>query len=134
MKVMMVFTMLLFAGEAGTVTAQNPVPNGMWGGEGIELIVTAKGAKIDYGCDSGTVDERLRPDSRGRFSARGTHAFGRGGPRQPGDPTPVPHEARYEGVRKGDTLELTVLLPDLKRNLGGFTLHLGRRPTLERCG
>lgn len=134
MKGMLVFTVLLFACQAGTQTAQQPVPNGVWGGNGIQLTVTAKGASIDYGCDSGTIDERLRLDSRGRFFARGTHMFGRGGPRQPGDPGPKPREARYEGVRKGDTLELTVLLLELNRKLGEFTVELGRRPTLERCG
>jgi hypothetical protein len=134
MKVMLVLTMLLFACQVGTQTAQQTVPNGVWGGNGIQLTVTAKGAVIDYGCDSGTIDERLRPDSRGRFSARGTHAFGRGGPRQPGDPAPKPREARYEGVRKGSTLELTVLIPDLNRKLGEFTMRLGQRPILERCG
>ena len=134
MKVMLVFAMSLFACQVGTQTAQQPVPNGVWGGKGIQLTVTEKGAGIDYGCDSGTIDERLQPDSRGRFSARGTHLFGRGGPRQPGDPGPKPREARYEGVQKGNTLELTVLLPDLNRKLGEFTVQLGQRPTLERCG
>ena len=134
MKVMLVLTMTLFACQVGTQTAQEPVPTGVWGGKGIQLTVTAKGAAIDYGCDSGTIDERLRPDSRKRFTARGTHVFGRGGPRQPGDSVPKPREARYEGVRKGDTLELTVLLPDLNRKLGKFTVQLGQRATLERCG
>jgi len=134
MKVMLVLTISLLACQVGTPKAQQPVPNGVWGGNGIQLTVTAKGAVIDYGCDSGTIDEQLRPDSRGRFSARGTHMFGRGGPRQPGDPAPKPREARYEGMRKGNTLELTVLLPDLNRKPGEFTVQLGQRPTLERCG
>src|SRR5688572_25364013 len=120
MKVMSIFVMSLFACHVGTQTAQEPVPTGVWGGKGIQLTVTAKGGAIDYGCDSGTIDEPLRSDSRGKFSARGSHAFGRGGPRQPGDPAPKPREARYEGVRKGDTLQLTVVLPELNRKLGEF--------------
>ena len=110
------------------------MPAGVWGGKGIQLTVTENGAGIDYGCDSGTIDERLRTDSRGKFFARGTHAFGRGGPRHEGDPARKPRQARYEGVRTGDKLELKVLLPELNRNLGKFTLQLGQRPTLERCG
>ena len=133
-KVILFLAMSLFACEVEKQTAQQSVPNGVWGGKGIQLTVTAKGVGIDYGCDSGTIDGPLRSDSRGRFSARGTHVFGRGGPRQPGDPAPKPREARYVGVLKGNTLELTVLLPDLNRKLGEFTVHLGHRPTLERCG
>lgn len=134
MKFATIVVISLFASNLGTASAQGPVPTGVWGGKGIELTVTANGARIDYGCDSGTIDGRLHADSRGKFVARGTHAFGRGGPRNPGDPAPKPHQARYEGVRKGDKLELTVLLPELNRNLGKFTLHRGQRPTLERCG
>jgi hypothetical protein len=134
MKIMSAIVISLFACQAGTQIAQEPVPTGVWGGVGIQLTVTVKGAAIDYGCDSGAIDEQLRADSRGKFSARGTHVFGRGGPRQPGDPHPKPHHARYEGIRNGDALQLKVLLPDLNRNLGEFTLRLGQRPTLERCG
>jgi len=134
MKFAAVLLISLFACNVGTPSAQEPVPTGVWGGKGIQLTVTADGAGVDYGCDSGTIDERLQQDSHGKFSARGTHVFGSGGPRNPGDPAPKPRQARYEGVRKGGKLELTVLLPELNRNLGKFTLELGKHPTLERCG
>lgn len=134
MKFSTVLMISLFACNLGTPSAQKPVAMGVWGGKGIEMTVTANGARIDYGCDSGTIDGRLRSDPRGRFFARGTHAFGRGGPRKPGDPAPRARQARYEGVRNGDKLELTVLLPELNRNLGKFILRLGQRATLERCG
>ena len=134
MKFATVLLISLFACNPGTQIAQETVPLGLWGGKGIQLTVTENGAAIDYGCDSGTIEGRLQSDSRGKFSARGTHVFGEGGPRNPGDPAPKPRQARYEGVRKGDKLELTVLLPELNRNLGKFTLQLRERPTLERCG
>ena len=134
MKFATVLLISLFACNVGTPSAQEPVPTGVWGGKGIQLTVTSNGAAVDYGCDSGTIEGRLKSDSHGKFSARGTHVFGRGGPRKQGDPAPKPRQARYEGVRNGDKLELTVLLPELDRNLGKFTLRLGERPTLERCG
>ena len=134
MKFVTVLLISLFACNPGTPSAQEPVPTGVWGGKGIQLTVTADGAGIDYGCDSGTIDEKLVADSYGKFRARGTHVFGTGGPRKPGDPAPKPREARYEGVRNGDKLELSVQLPELNRSLGKFTLQLGQRPTLERCG
>jgi hypothetical protein len=134
MKLTAFLMILLFACNLATTNGQQPVRNGVWGGKGIQLTVTAKGAAIDYGCDSGTIDGRLRTDSSGKFRARGTHAFGRGGPRGPGAAAPKPREAVYEGVIRGKRLELTVLLPELNRNLGKFSLQLGQRPTLERCG
>jgi hypothetical protein len=134
MKFATILLLSLFACNLETPSAQEPVPTGLWGGKGMQLTVTANGAEIDYGCDSGTIEGRLRTDSHGKFSVRGTHLFGSGGPRQPGQPAPKPREARYEGVRNGDKLELTVLLPELNRNLGKFTLQRGQRPTLERCG
>ena len=123
----------LFACNPGAPSAQDPVATGVWGGKAIQLTVKDNGAAIDYGCDSGTIDGRIQPDSHGKFVARGTHVFGHGGPSVQGE-SAKPHQARYEGVRTGDKLELTVLLPDLNRNLGKFTLQLGQRPTLERCG
>jgi hypothetical protein len=134
MKIISVIVISLIVCQPKTLPAQKPVPNGVWGGVGIQLTVTPRGAAVDYGCDSGVIDERLLTDSRGKFSARGAHVFGSGGPRQPGDQVPKSRQARYEGMRKGDTLQLTVLLPDLNRKLGEFKVRIGQRPTLERCG
>lgn len=134
MKFVVLVLISFFACQVGTESSGDLVPTGVWGGKGIQLTVTEKGAVIDYGCDSGTIDGRLKTDARGRFVANGTHVFGTGGPRHPGDPGPKAHQARYEGLRSGDKLELTVALPELNRTLGTFTLRLGQRPTLERCG
>lgn len=134
MKFVILVLISFFACQVGNDSAGDNVPTGVWGGKGIQLTVTDKGAVIDYGCDSGTIDERLKTDPRGRFVTNGKHVFGTGGPRNPGDTEPKSHRARYEGMRSGDKLELTVELPDLNRNLGKFTVQLGQRPTLERCG
>ena len=115
-------------------SSQATLPTGIWGGQGIELTVTDDGARVDYGCDAGTIDTRVQLDSSGKFTARGTHKFGQGGPRQHGDPAVKIHKASFEGIHEGKTLRLTVLLPDLERKLGDFALQLGRRAVLERCG
>jgi hypothetical protein len=116
-------------------SAQTPVPGGVWGGKGIQLTVTAAGATIDYGCDTATIDERLLlSGSSGKFTARGTHSFGRGGPRHPDDRASKGHRARYEGTLNGSSMRLSVFLPDLDRRVGEFTLQLGQRAALERCG
>ena len=112
----------------------DPVPTGVWGGTGIQMTVNADNARIDYGCDFGTIDQRLSVDNAGNFHAKGTHSFGRGGPRQSGETGPKPREARFVGNLKGNTLQVTVELVDLDRKLGPFTLKLGANPILDRCG
>jgi len=109
------------------------VRQGVWGGDGIQMTVTATGASIDYGCDAGTVDEPLTFDLNERFSLQGTYAFGRGGPREAGDPPSKLHAARYEGTSDGRRLTLTVVLPDLARMAGEYRLEFGRQGSLDRC-
>jgi hypothetical protein len=105
----------------------------VWGGEGIRMTVTATGATIDYGCAVGAINEQLVVDQSGGFTARGTHSFGRGGPREPGDPPLRVHPARYEGTTDGKTMQLAVFLPELSRKVGEFLLERGRPPSLDRC-
>jgi hypothetical protein len=123
-------------GLSGTAFQQRltPVPEGVWGGRGIQVTVRSADAVVDYGCDSGTISERLAADEDGRFAANGSHSFGRGGPRNEGEPPPAPRAARYEGSLKDGEMRLTVSLPELGRTVGEFTLRLGERPVLERCG
>ena len=127
---------LLIAISSGIrpVSAQSPAPTGVWGGKGIQLTVTAKGATISYDCDTGVIDGPLLIEPSGKFLAHGTHTFGRGGPRPPGAAARRTHDARYQGVVDDGRMRLTVTLPDLQRKLGDFTLELGRRAILERCG
>lgn len=128
--------LLFFALNAHLKTQSDAkaVPIGVWGGKGIRLTVTGAGATVSYDCDAGTIVEPLLTNRSGAFLARGTHTFGRGGPRGPGAPPPRRHNASYQGVLDGDMMRLTVSLPDLGRTLGEFTLELGRRAVLERCG
>jgi hypothetical protein len=97
------------------------------------MTVTADGATLDYGCDTGSIDQPLGIDDRQQFSARGTHSFGRGGPSQQDDPPLRRHFATYEGTVNGSTMRLNVVLPDLSRRIGEFQLERGRQPSLERC-
>jgi hypothetical protein len=121
-------------GCSGRVTGPSTVlAPGVWGGDGILMAVTAQGATIDYGCDTGTIDEPVVFDQSGRFSARGSYSFGRGGPIEPGEPPARVHPARYDGTASGKRVQLTVVLPELTRRVGDFTLELGGEPLLDRC-
>jgi hypothetical protein len=134
MKFAAVLFIALFQCNGGTPTLQDLVPTGTWGGKGIQLEVKEDGAKVDYGCDSGTIEGKVKTDARGNFVVHGTHVFGRGGPRNAGEPARKSHQARYEGVLNGDKMELKVRLPELDRDVGEFSLQHDRRPILERCG
>ena len=118
---------------AYSLPVQTPVPASVWGGKGLQLTITATGAMLDYGCDSGSITEPLFADATGKFVAHGMHVFGVGGPQQPGAPPRKQHKTRYEGVREGDTIRVTIVLVDLKRDVGSFTLVVAP-PSLERCG
>ena len=59
------------------------------GGEHIRMIVTEAGAKIEYDCALGTIDEALLLDEDNNFEAQGTHVYERGGPIRLGEPPPT---------------------------------------------
>lgn len=124
----------LLGAAVGAASEQSAVTTGKWGGDGIEITITASGARIQYDCAAGSVDEPIVVNRAGTFAARGTHAFGRGGPRNPGQPPPKRNPARYEGTLQGDVMQLKVSLPDLGRTVGEFTLRRGQRARLDRCG
>jgi hypothetical protein len=105
---------------------------GMWGGEHIGLEVTAQGGQVEYDCAHGTVDQRIVPDARGRFDARGTHVREHGGPVRR-DETADSHPARFVGEIRGDTMTLTVTESDTKEVVGTFTLVFGQRPRVMKC-
>jgi len=125
---MICLTLPFGIGCNGPTAPGDLVAQGVWGGQGIKLTVTAAGATADYGCDIGYIGEPLTLD-QSRFSAVGTYTYssslsGR---------AEQPHPARYEGTVNDTTMELTVYLVDLARTVGPFQLALGRPPVLARC-
>jgi hypothetical protein len=110
-----------------------PVPAGVWGGEHIRLVVTETGAEVEYDCAVGRVEGPLRRNPDGDFEAGGVHAFEEGGPRRLGDPAPAQHPVRYQGWTDGHHMRLTVTLSASGKEVGTFSLELGRPPLLEKC-
>jgi len=108
------------------------VPEGLWGGAGIRMQVTQQGAEIEYDCAHGTISERLRLDSDGRFRAAGTHLRDRPGPIRLGE-TRKGQPASYIGTVKGETMTLEVTLTAESENIGSFTLTKGREGRLRKC-
>ena len=133
-KLAALVVVIIYQCDLQAASSGDPVPTGVWGGTGIQMTVNADNARIDYGCDSGAIDQKLVVDHAGNFEAKGTHSFGRGGPRQSDEAGPKAREARFVGNIKENKMQVTVELVDLDRKLGPFTLKLGANPTLDRCG
>jgi hypothetical protein len=108
------------------------VAAGVWGGTGIRLDVTERGAAIEYDCAHGTIDEPLVVDRAGRISAQGTHVREHGGPIREDEPADR-HPARYSGQLDRDTLQLTVTLTDTRQELGSFKVTRGSPGRLLKC-
>lgn len=107
---------------------------GSWGGEHIRLDIAEAGAKVEFDCAFGTIDEPLVPDEKGAFVVLGTHAYESGGGRQPGELALKGSPASYRGWTDGSEMRLTVTLIDTGRVVGTFSLRQGRPPVLEKCG
>lgn len=107
------------------------VPAGRWGGDGVVVQVGEQGARLEFSCAHGTIDEPLAVDARGRFDLRGTYVNERGGPVRE-DEAPPPR-ARYVGELDGDRLRLSITLVQPERPVGAFTLTHGRAVRLVKC-
>jgi hypothetical protein len=96
------------------------------------MQVTSDGARLEYDCADGAIEEPLRPDGEGSFTAAGTHTPGHGGPIREGEILPS-FRARYEGRVKGDRMSLLVTLTETGTQLGSFELRRGSSGVLVRC-
>ena len=97
----------------------------------MRMVVGDAGARLEYDCANGTIDQAIVLDAKGRFTAKGSHSPQRGGPRREG-PTGVAR-ARYVGRVSGDTMRLTVTLDAGSQPVGEFTLTRGHDVLLTQC-
>lgn len=112
-------------------SAADRIAPGLWGGNHVRMIVTDAGARIEYDCATGTIDEPIVLDARGTFATTGSYIPEHGGPRRE-RPTAVAR-ARYTGRVDGDTMKLTVTLDTDKKPIGTFTLKRGDDVLLTKC-
>ena len=108
------------------------VLTGMWGGEHMRLEVSSSGARIEYDCAHGTIDQPMTLDSNGYFDVRGVHVKERGGPIRQGERSDA-LPARYTGRVQDQTMTITVMLTDSKEIAGTFTLSYGKTTRLRKC-
>ena len=125
--------LLVMAALAGCLEASVPeVVTGDWGGEHLGMLASTSGATLEYDCAAGKIAEPIRPDAAGRFRVTGEHYPGHGGPMRV-DEEQVKRPARYDGVVRGDVMDLTVTLTDSNTVVGRFTLVYGRSPFVFKC-
>lgn len=108
------------------------VPDGAWGGDHIALTVTAEGATLDFDCAHGSIAGPLALDAEGRLESSGIYVREGPGPVREGAETGRP--ARYSGRLEGTTLTLSITLTDRGQSAGAYTLELGRRARIRKCG
>jgi hypothetical protein len=112
--------------------AQHQVAAGKWGGQNVELDVTADGARLRFSCAQGDIEHPLTLDAEGRFSAKGTFVAGAMGPVREDDP-PKRRPAVYSGVVRDKVMTLTVTVTDDKAEGGTFELTQGEPGRIRRC-
>ena len=97
----------------------------------MRMAVTNEGARLEYDCGSGTIDEPIVLDRTGRFNAIGSHTSEHGGPRREGQSAVA--RARYVGRIRGNTMTLTVTLENPTQRVGVFTLTRNNDALLTKC-
>jgi hypothetical protein len=113
-----------------SATARAPLI-GKWGGDRVNLVLDARGGRLNYDCGSGVIQSPLKPDRRGNFVVKGTHSADMSGPMM-GDMVHSASPALYSGHVAGNILTLTV------RRVGAasgdtYTLKQGHQVKLIRC-
>lgn len=109
------------------------LPPGIWGGDGVNLIVTPDTGRVELTCASGWLPVPVRLDALGRFSVAGSYRF-EGGP--VGAPVPARWTGRLVDSAGGSQISLTVVVsaPDQPSvTLGPYHLLEGRRVTTFFC-
>lgn len=121
---------LLFAlAFAGVTTAPQTT---VWGGDHVEMEVTGGGARLEFDCAHGTIDEPLRVDAKGAFRAKGTFTPERSGPSRDGDASPIA-KAIYSGTLKDDAMTLRVVVDGQDGPGTTYELVRGRPGNVRKC-
>jgi len=104
---------------------------GLWGGAHVRMVVDRSGARLEFDCAEGTIDQPINVDARGRFAVRGSFTQEHGGPRR--EDQVARARARFVGQVSGDAMKLTVTLESSKQPIGVFSMTRGNDPLLTKC-
>jgi hypothetical protein len=116
--------------SGGALQAQ-PSLVGKWGGQHLAVVVAATRATLEFDCAHGQIDQALRPDQNGRFTARGSFTPEKGGPVGAGGPPPS-QPALYTGQVRGNRMTITTKLHP-SRSVGPYSVIRDQLPRLVKC-
>ena len=103
-----------------------------WGGDHIEMEITADGARLEFDCATGAIGERVNPDGHGAFKVKGTFT-----PESPGpvrdDAVPRALKATYSGTIKDDAMSLRLEIEGEEGPGRTFSLVRDRPGNVRKC-
>jgi hypothetical protein len=126
------FTRTALADTSQSKPGESPksVSAGVWGGQSLNLEVTAQGAILEFDCATGKILEPIVLDANGKFRAAGKFQT-EGGPVRK-DQMSNGQDVVFSGVVQGDTMQLEFTLA-ADKSPEKFTLVRGQTGRLHRC-
>ena len=133
----------LCSARQGTPGPQ-PLSAGLWGGRGVTLEVSAAGAKLEFDCAHGSINEPIRMSPEGIFDLSGSYQPETGGPERAvtaasedgqtsrHDQTSTRMSARFLGQVNADRMTLKIV-GEGGKDLGSYHLRKGSRARLFKC-
>jgi hypothetical protein len=107
------YNRLLLSGIAMTMLVNAAPPlTGQWGGDHSNLILDAKGGRIETDCGDGWITGPIAADKAGQFVARGLFTVNAGGPERLEQPDRR-KAAIFKGKLTGRAMTLTIEAPGL---------------------
>ena len=110
----------------------SPIAPGAWVGNHIAMTVTDSVTHVELDCAHGDISGPLTANADDQFNADGTFVREHGGPIRAGEPADT-RPARYTGIRRVDTITLTIQLTDTNEVVGTFGLRQGEAGRVVKC-
>ena len=120
------------AGSPLNARADRPLAAGTWGGDHVEMTVTASGAHLEFDCASADLPKAPVVDDQGKLAADGTYTREHGGALRQ-DEVPDRHPSRFTGQLKDKTLTFDITLVDSKEAAGQFVVALDAPSRIRKC-
>ena len=108
-----------------------PLPEGTWGGVGIQMNINADSASIEFDCADAEIPGKILIDKNGSFSAQGKFNRRHPGPVRRNEPPPA--DAKFTGRVSNNKMTLKITLTSDRTDAGEYTLELGRNARIVRC-
>ena len=104
----------------------------IWGGDHVEMQITADGARLEFDCATGAIPEGVRPDAQGAFKVKGTFTPESHGPVRD-DAAPRARKATYSGTIKDDAMSLRLEIEGEEGPGHTFSLVRDRPGNVRKC-